>query len=227
MSDDLVIVKSLLVKMLNEMTSVSAQQPKQPSQPQPKPIDIKGIGFGIGENPILGSESAKLIVVEFIDYQCSYCSEYTRVTFPEIKRQYIDKGLIRYVVIDQPLITMHPDASKAAEASHCAQDQGKFWEMHDAMMANQSNLKDLTSYARALNLNIVQFEECLNTEKHREAVSRDMSLANRLGITGVPGFIIGAVSEQAPGSVVGISIIRGAAPFESFHDEIESALKQR
>ena len=135
----------------------------------------------------------------------------------------IDKGKIRYTTIDQPL-PIHPEAAKAAEASHCAEDQGKFWEIHEEMMAKQDNMKDLSSYAKTLALNIGQFEDCLNSGKYRDTVRKDIELANKLGVNGVPGFIIGTVDKNDPRKVTGISMIRGAMPFGNFQQEIDLAL---
>jgi protein-disulfide isomerase len=216
MQKDLAEIKALLSRL-------TAQQPV-PQQPPPQ-VNIKGVEFDTGGNPVLGNESAKLILVEFTDYQCPFCGRYARETFPKIKERYIDKGMIRYAAIDQPL-PMHPEAAKAAEASHCAEEQGKFWEMHEEMMANQETLKDLSSYARILKLNIGQFENCLNTGKYKDAVNKDMELANKLGVNGVPGFIIGTVDENDPGKVTGISMIRGAMPFDNFQNELDAALRR-
>jgi len=210
-------LKSLLSRFLTQ----NAQMPKAPTVPQP--INIKDVEFEIGDNPVLGSDDAKLIVVEFTDYECTFCSRYVRETFPEILKEYVEKGILRYAVVDQPL-PMHKSAEKAAQAAHCATDQGKYWEIHKLMMTQQDSLDDLSSYARSLQLNITEFENCLATEKYKEKVNNNTALAVKLGITGVPGFIIGLVDSQNPGNVKGISSIRGAAPFPNFQKEIESAI---
>ena len=216
---DLSEIKALLSKL-------AAQNPLQkPAAQQPPQIDIKGIEFNIGDNPILGKESARLILVEITDYQCPFCGRYSRETFPQLRERYVDKGLIRYAVIDQPL-TMHPEAAKAAEAAHCAENQGKFWEMHDEMMAKQDGLKDLTSYAETLKMNVSQFEDCLNTGKYRNVVSKNMETAKELGINGVPFFIIATVDESDSRKATGVSMIRGAVPFANFLLEIDAALQR-
>jgi protein-disulfide isomerase len=189
----------------------------------PPSVDVKGVEFAIGDNPVIGSDSAKLIMLEFTDYQCPFCGRYSRETFPSIKEHYIDLGIIRYVVIDQPL-PIHPDALKAAEAARCAGDQGKFWEMHEVMMLNQDGLKDLSSYAFALKLDVLQFDACLSSAKYVDSVRKDIELAVDLGMTGVPGFIIGTVDAGDPRKIRGISSMRGALPFLAFQQEISSAL---
>ena len=133
------------------------------------------------------------------------------------------RKMIKYAVIDQPL-PMHQHAERAAQAAHCASDQGKFWEIHKLMMSRQDSLNDPSSFARSLDLNISEFEDCLAAEKYRERVQNNIALARSLGITGVPGFVIGLVDSQNPGSVTGISSIRGAQPFSNFQKEIEAAI---
>ena len=129
-----------------------------------KPNNIKDVEFEIGGNPVLGSGNAKLIMVEFTDYECPFCGRYVRDTFPQILKEYIDKDIVRYTVVDQPL-AIHPKAEKAAQAAHCTSDQGKYWEIHKLMMAQQDSLDDLSFYAKSLDMNIAEFEDCLKTEK--------------------------------------------------------------
>ena len=119
---------------------------------------------------------------------------------------------------------MHSKAAKAAEASHCVEEQGKFWEIHEQMMAKQESLGDLSSYAADLNLEVQKFDECVSTEKYIDAVNRDIALARELGINTVPGFIIGRVDSSNPGKVTGSSMIQGAMPFASFHVELDAFL---
>jgi len=218
--NDLSEIKALLLKL------VTAQHAAPRTPQQPPQVNIKGTTFDIGDNRVLGSESARVIIVEFTDYQCSFCGRYSRETFPHLREQYIEKGAIRYVVIDQPL-PIHQEAAKAAEAAHCAGDQGKFWEMHEEMMAKQDALKDLFSYAKTLNLNVGEFEDCLNTGTYRSTVIKNMELAKELGISGVPCFIIGTVDESDSRRVTGISLIRGAVPLVNFQQEIDAALQHQ
>jgi len=224
------IQKDLLeIKLMLSRQPVAGQQPALQQQPQmpPPQMDIAGVGFDLEGAHILGSISAKLVMVEFSDYECPFCGRHARETFPEIRKQYIDKGIIRYAVADNPLTVIHPFAAKAAEAAHCAGVQGKYWEAHEAMMAKQDGLKDLTAYAKELKLDIKRFEACLDSGEYTSAVKSNMSLAGRLGISGVPAFIIGATDNDDPGKVTAISVIRGALPFESFKREIDAALNAR
>ena len=121
---------------------------------------------------------------------------------------------------------MHPLAFKAAEASHCAKEQGKFWEMHDSMMADQQTLDALESHAESIQLDIVRFQTCLNTDKYADAVSQDMATAKKLGVNGTPGFVLALTDPEDPSSVTGLIHLRGAQPFENFKQVLDQVLAE-
>ena len=186
-------------------------------------LNVNGVEFELGDSPVNGSASARLIIVEFSDYSCPHCAGYVKETYPEIYKKYINPGKIRYAVIDYPL----PDnnlAVKASEAAYCAGDQGKFWEMHSAIMHDQESLSDLASIAYFVDLNINKFERCLEIDKYNSRVMKHISLASGLEIPSVPGFIIASIDPENPRKVKGITYIRGAKPFELFQQEIDKAL---
>lgn len=194
------------------------------NQPARRPDpEVKGVEFGIGDNTILGSESAKLIIVQFSDYSCHHCAFFTRGVFPEIVKNYVDTGKLRYVVIDFPLLANVP-AFRAAEAAHCASDQGKFWQMHEEIMNDQKSLGAVNSLAFNAGLDMNKFKECMESGKYSDLVMKNMALADKLGIPSVPGFIIGTVDPDNPRKVKGISYIRGAKPYKEFRQEIDKAL---
>ena len=221
--DELKQGQHAIQKELEEIKALLEKIAAQPARPSPSGPVIKDVEFEIGDNPVKGSSSAKLILVEFTDYECPFCGRYVRDTFPHILNQYIDRDLIQYTVIDLPL-PMHPNAEKAAEASHCAGEQGKFWEIHELMMSKQESLGDLSSYAASLNLDVQKFNDCVSTWKYTGAVNRNIALAQKLGINAVPGFIIGRVDPSNSGKVTGLSKIQGAMPFASFQAELNAAL---
>jgi protein-disulfide isomerase len=208
--EELRTIKTMLLKM----------QIPQNSNPS---VSVRGIEFELGNRPVLGSNAAKVVMIEFTDYQCPFCSRYVQATFPEIRKGYIDTGKLRYVVMDFPL-SMHKLAPKAAEACHCAMDQGKYWEMHGQLMSDQESLERISIIASTLNLDVNQFEGCLAKGKYEEDVNRGKNLANKLGISGVPGFVLAESNPDNPSRVKGISFIAGAQPFEYFRKEIDQAL---
>ncbi|MDO8429563.1 MAG: thioredoxin domain-containing protein [Candidatus Daviesbacteria bacterium] len=93
---------------------------------------------GVGDLPILGNESAKVTLIEFSDYECPFCSRFHTDAFKQIKSEYIDTGKVKFYYRDYPLAQIHPGAQKAAEATRCAADQGKFWEYHSLVFENQT-----------------------------------------------------------------------------------------
>jgi protein-disulfide isomerase len=135
----------------------------------------------------------------------------------------VDTGKIRYALLDLPL-PMHQMAFKAAEAAHCAAEQGKFWEMHDSMMADQETLDDLQSHAESIHLDIAQFNTCMETGKYADAVRENMALASKLGINGTPSFVLALTNPEDPSKVKGLVLLRGAQPFSNFKQAIDQAL---
>ena len=127
--------------------------------------------------------------------------------------------------MDMPL-PIHKDAFRASVATHCAEDQGKFWEMHDRIFANQRAIEPLTGHAEALGLDVVAFESCMASEKYGEAVRKDMEQAQKAGVSGTPSFVLGRTDPADPSKVKGISFIRGAQQFAAFKTEIEKALAE-
>ena len=97
----------------------------------------QNVVMDLGKRPGKGEADAKLTLVEVLDYQCPYCGQFNRETMPQIERDYVETGKVRYVVVNLPLEAMHKSAFKAAEAAACAGEQGKFWEMHERLFNNQ------------------------------------------------------------------------------------------
>lgn len=160
---------------------------------------------------IKGNKNAKITLLEYSDFQCPFCQRHVP-TLEQVLEQYGDD--VRLVYRHFPLNSIHPQAQKAAEASECAAEQGKFWEMHDLMFANQSAL-DVTSlkgYAKTLGLNQSQFDSCLDTGKFAGKVNQQAAEAQAAGITGTPGTF---VNDQ---------LVKGAYPIATFQQIIDSML---
>lgn len=144
---------------------------------------------------------------------------------PQIERDYIATGKIRYYFLDFPLESIHPQAFKAAEAAHCAAEQGRFWEMHARLFANQSALSSdhLIAHAQALALDLPRFTACLESSKYAEKIRSDVREGQKLGVTGTPMFLLGYV-EAGGTRVKGVRWIRGAQPFPAFREALEALL---
>jgi len=196
----------------------------QKGQPAParQAVNVSGMSFDIGENPVKGSENATVVLLEFTDYQCPYCRRHTLQTHPSIESVYIDTGKIRYVSLDMPIASLHPLAFKAAEASHCAEDQGKFWQMRERLFASQKALVPWNAHADALGLDVALFDVCLNSGKHRDAVRRDRAEAKKAGATGTPSFVVALIDDDS-GVIRGFQFIRGARPYSAFKRALDAA----
>ena len=165
-------------------------------------------------DPSLGRASAPVTVIEFSDFQCPFCQ---RVA-PTIKRlcdTYGDK--VRIVWKDFPLTQIHPQAFKAAEAAHCAGDQGKYWEYHDRLFANQQQLlpEDLKKHAADIGLDGAAFNACLDTSKYGERVRDGVAQGQRLGVNSTPTIYING------------RMLSGAQPYETFVSVIDEELSRK
>jgi len=172
----------------------------------------------------LGRSDAPLTLVEFTDYQCPFCRRFQAETFPLIKKNYIDTGKVRFIVRDLPL-SFHSSARPAAEAAHCAAEQGKFWEMHAALLAGADPLADggIDKRAQALGLDLARLHECMRGARYEGAIAANAAAADALGINGTPAFVLGRVQN---GVLVG-EVGSGAQPYEAFDEAIRELLAAR
>lgn len=161
--------------------------------------------------PAMGPEDAPVTIVEFSDFECPFCSRVVP-TLEQVKENYGDQ--VRLVFKQFPLRQIHPNAQKAAEASLCAHDQGKFWEMHDAMFANQKNLSvpALKSQAEGLGLDAGQFAECLDSGRYAEVVQEDLEQGSAAGVSGTPALFVNG------------RFLSGAVPYEQIAQVIDDEL---
>ena len=197
----------------------AAPSPAAPSAPETQTI------VSIDGGAMKGDKNAKVTLVEFTDYQCPFCSRHMRDTFPQIENDYIKTGKVRYVLREFPLESIHPQAVKAAEAAGCAGEQGKYWEMHDRLFANQNALApaQLTSHAEALSLDAGKFKTCLDTGKFTAKVRKDLSDAQKYGATGTPTFFIGLTDPKGT-EIKAVRKIVGGQSYAAFKDAIDTLL---
>ncbi len=141
------------------------------------------------DDPSVGPKTAPVTIVAFEDFQCPYCFQ----AQPFLKKLLAaHPGDVRLIYKDFPLSSIHPDAQAAAEAAQCAFQQGKFWEYHDELFANQSRFAEAfyRATAKKVGLNINTFNECLATAKTKQSISQDVELGRTLGVLGTPTFFI-------------------------------------
>ena len=139
--------------------------------------------------PSRGAPDAPVTIVEFSDFQCPYCATLFS-TLKAIEKNYKDK--VRIVYFQFPLSQIHPHAEKAAEASLCANDQNQFWQMHDAMFADQAKLgvEELRRKAAKLSMDMAAFNACLDGNKYASAIRADIAEGVKAGVKGAPAFIV-------------------------------------
>ncbi|HEX9942387.1 MAG TPA: thioredoxin domain-containing protein [Thermoanaerobaculia bacterium] len=174
---------------------------------EPIRVDVAANG------PSRGPANAPVTIVEFSDFQCPFCSRLTP-TLKQVEEKYGNK--VRIVFRQYPL-PFHQNAQKAAEASLCAADQGKFWEMHDAMFANQQALgvDQLKAKAAELGLKADQFNQCLDSGKHAATIQADMKEGSAAGVSGTPAMFING------------RFISGAVPLEQVTMVIDDELRRK
>ncbi|WP_161597653.1 DsbA family protein [Fluviispira multicolorata] len=162
-----------------EVTGVS-----KPSTPKIK-IDI-------GDAPSKGPANAPITIVEFADFECPFCANAQPVV-DEILKEYKDK--IRFVFKNYPLVQIHPEATNAAIAGECANQQKKYWQMHDALFANHTRLGTQTynKIAQNIGLNISEFNKCRNDRSIKEKITSEIEYGQSLGINATPAFYINGV----------------------------------
>ena len=163
------------------------------------------------DDPAKGPADAPVTIIEFSDFQCPYCSRVVP-TLSRLKDRYGDS--IRIVFRDFPLVQIHPQAAKAAEAGACANEQGKFWPMHDLMFANQAHLDvpSLKQHAATVGLDAAAFEKCLDSGKHAAEWQKDAADGEKAGVQSTPAFFVN-----------GRPVI-GAQPYEAFAEVINDEL---
>src|SRR5258705_8422612 len=163
------------------------------------------------DDPSEGKADAPVTVVEFSDFQCPFCQR-VMPTLKQLRTKYGDK--MRLVLKDFPLTQIYPDALVAAQAGNCAREQGKFWEYHDRLFANQQALQPelLKKYAAEVGLDTAKFNACLDSAKYEARVQESLGVGNRLGITSTPTVYVNG------------RMVNGAQPIEVFQNIIDDEL---
>jgi protein-disulfide isomerase len=171
---------------------------------------------------VKGNPKAPITIVEFTDLQCPFCGRFAQQTLAEIDDQYIKTGKVRYVVKDFPLESIHSNALRAAQATHCAAEQDRAWEMHDRLFANQQKLtkEDLISDAAALALDTAKFSACLDSGRYIAEIHKEMATGQASGVNGTPTFFVG-LSDTNPDQMKPQRMLNGAVDFAVFKSIID------
>gem|GEM_PF-135245 len=193
-------------------------------QPVVSPVQ-RDIALNVADAPQKGNPNAPVTLVEFTDYECGFCGRHVRETFPQLERDYIATGKLKYVFRNFPLESIHKNAFSAHRAAVCAGEQGKFWEMHDRLFSNQAALApaNLTAHAEAVGLDLARFQSCFNGNDDAGKVRRDIAEGQRAGVTSTPTFFLASTIPNTPTLKVSRTI-RGAKPYAEFQQAIDALL---
>ncbi len=197
-------------------------QNRLPTNQPSEPVKISD-----DDDPVIGNPDAPITIIEFSDFQCPFCARFHVQTLPLLLDQYIDQGKVKLVFRDFPIQSIHPNALPASVAAECANEQGRFKAMHDALFDNQKQwsnqetvdaLTMFSQYATQIGLDQETFDSCLTSGKYIEEIRNDLDDGRSYDVTGTPGFFIG-------NDEIGYVELKGAQPFESFKKVIDVQLE--
>ncbi len=149
--------------------------------------------------PYLGHEAAGITVVEFGDYQCEFCTQFYSDTEKQVRENYINTQKVKFYYRDFPQTNIHDKAFIAAEAARCANEQGKFWEMHDMLYEKRNDWaiqqkskasSEFTDYAKEIGLEGQKFSACMQGERYKNDINKDLAESEGIGIGGTPTFMV-------------------------------------
>ena len=208
---------TVVVLHLHEQKRTQASKPQtRPNPALTSPLLLKG-------EPALGDASAPLTIVEFSDFECSYCRRFHERVFPQLTSEYINTGLVRFVHKDLPL-PFHPHALQAAAAARCAGEQNRYWELYSGLLKQQKCLdcKGVLAIAAEGELDTTILQACMERESTVAMINANRSEASLHNINATPTFVIGPTNSN--GSLDG-RVIEGALPWDTFKSTIDEALR--
>jgi protein-disulfide isomerase len=210
-----------ILSSLNDIKQLLAAAVRPTPQPPQPPSTLS-----IRDEVSRGDSTATVAIIEYADFECPYCGEYEHDVYPQISKDYIQTGKVKYFYRDLPL-PMHPHAMIAARAASCAGEQGKYWEMHDSLFAKQNAIReaDMPGRAQELGLDSAKFSECLSSNRYTDEIKRNALDAQKMGIGGTPTFFIGKVDPN--GQVTNLKMIIGTRPYDVFKSAIDDALASK
>ena len=187
-----------------------------PRNAESRSVSVEETLAALGNGPTLGTTVAPVTIVEFSDFQCSFCKKFWADTLPRLKETHIKKGHVRFIYRHFAILGKH--SVEAAKGAECAGEQGKFWEYHDKLFSNQGGLAftnaKLRRYAQELGLERRPFSRCLDSDTYVKKIEGETAVAAFLGARGTPTFYANG------------RLLAGAQPFEVFQNVIEDELRK-
>lgn len=216
-----------LMQEVQELKAMLAEResPRRRGSFPVKPPPPETIRLNVYEELFRGSTNARVAIVEYSDFDCSHCAKFATEIYPQLERDYLKSGRIRYYFHDLPA-PKSPESQLKARVARCASEQGKFWEMHDELYAAQSRLpaeQEPSVLAKALHLDLEKFNLCISSTRYVEVLERVTAEAALMGIPGTPAFLIGTVSEDG-NFFQNFKLQLGAEKYEDLKAPLEAVL---
>lgn len=220
----LLVIASFLIGSLWTKTQYLEKQKANPqitTAPQEPNKQVLGtkVNVGVGHLPFLGKKDAKVTIIEFADFQCPFCERLFKDAIANIKKDYVDTGKAKLYFRNYAFLG--PESTWAAEASECANEQGKFWEFHNYLFNNQKgenqgafSKENLKTFALNLSFDTEKFSNCLDSEKYKNNVENDLNDGKKAGVSGTPATFING------------TLVSGAQPYSNFKTIIDEELKK-
>lgn len=219
------LLRERLVALQKEVDALrAARSTAAPPAPAPSIVSVDNVILNLAKAPMRGSAAAKLVMAEVSDFECPFCGRYSRETLPQLVKQYVETGKVRYAFVHLPIAT-HRFAFKASEAAACAADQGKFWEMHDLLFSRQADLAPafLAGKGPMLGLDQAAYTGCLDSARHAPAIKADIDMVQKFGIRGTPTFFLGTMDPKTRVLKAARRIV-GAKPLATFQQVLDEML---
>lgn len=215
-----------LQKDMEELKALLVERSARMESPAiPKPLDL--ITVNVTGEPFKGSPLAGVAILEYSDFDCSYCATFATQIFPLLDHAYIKAGKVKYFFRDMPGPD-HLNAMFKARVARCAGDQEHFWEAHDLLFKDQRpfDAPGLAQFAKTLGLDETQFNACISSDKYLDEIQRSAMSAKRMRITGTPAFVIGTLSED--GTVMSATkVVMGGESYEVFRKILDDLIKPK
>lgn len=197
---------------------IQAAVPSQQAGQQAAPTPGAKVNVAVGGLPILGNKNAKVTIIEFADFRCPFCEQFFTNTEPQILKDYVDTGKVKFAF--RNFAFLGDPSVVAANASECANDQGKFWDFYNYLYKNQPaetdtsmyNTDTLTQAAVSLGMDDSKFRNCLDNKTDAAKATKDMTDGQAAGVSGTPTFFVNGVS------------LVGAQPYSAFKALIDQEL---
>ena len=172
-----------------------------------EPVEVEGLDdltllAEIAQGVTKGDEDAPITIIEFGDYACPGCGGFALSVKPQVELLLVETGKAKFVFYDFPITTIHPTSFLAARTARCAQDQGKFWEYHDALFRNQASwrleanpIANFLGFGEDVGLDADEFEACVKSDRHADLVTANMRLGYELRVNSTPTIMVGRPGE--------------------------------